>query len=501
MYWETALYIGAVPLFLALATWPRRAHRLRVFLWIAFGLSLALAAGKYVPGGAALWRLPLWGAFRFPGRLLVLSHFCLALLAGLGTERVVRLDSAGRRRWCRRALAGIFVFVVALTAAWTAIPSLGPALAMDAPRVSLARMTLLPVGAANLRAVLWGLLLAGALAGAAASRHLRRPLGWVLCAIAVADLTAFFRHQQVLVSPEFYTRPLSAPLSCQGGSQFRYFSVARYHADPVDHQLDLLPASLNLRTACSTVDFRGSLYDRRFSRFLDALMKGYTEADGRVRSRPQALPLFALAGVRDLLRREPAEGPGIEPAASAGVTTVYRLEGALPTLRRIGRARVVADGEAAWRAVTSGPLVPGEGVVLETDGPASADSGPPGSVRTLSESQERLEVETDGPGKGWLVRAETWSPRWRAWVDGREEPVRRADYLFQAVAVPPGRHHVRLEYREPALVQGAVSAFLALVGCVVLGWRDGRSRRQAPPAGPPPAGKVREGDGSRPTQV
>jgi hypothetical protein len=67
----------------------------------------------------------------------------------------------------------------------------------------------------------------------------------------------------------------------------------------------------------------------------------------------------------------------------------------------------------------------------------------------------------------WLLIHETWNPAWRVWLNGRDVPLRRAQYCLVAVAVPPGVHDVEMAYRPRSVLWGVcVSAFtvLALAG-------------------------------------
>ena len=54
---------------------------------------------------------------------------------------------------------------------------------------------------------------------------------------------------------------------------------------------------------------------------------------------------------------------------------------------------------------------------------------------------------------------------WKAWVDGKEVPLVRCDYLFQGVYVEPGLHEVELRYRPP----GGVLWSQALSALIVVG--------------------------------
>ena len=53
-------------------------------------------------------------------------------------------------------------------------------------------------------------------------------------------------------------------------------------------------------------------------------------------------------------------------------------------------------------------------------------------------------------------------------MDGVERPVLRADSLFRAVAVGPGRHEVELVYRPASFIIGAAVSAAALLAIAAL---------------------------------
>ena len=65
-----------------------------------------------------------------------------------------------------------------------------------------------------------------------------------------------------------------------------------------------------------------------------------------------------------------------------------------------------------------------------------------------------------------LVRSETYEPRWRATVDGKEARIFPADYAFQGVVVPPGRHRVAFRYVDRLMMLGMCISLAALAACV-----------------------------------
>jgi hypothetical protein len=62
------------------------------------------------------------------------------------------------------------------------------------------------------------------------------------------------------------------------------------------------------------------------------------------------------------------------------------------------------------------------------------------------------------------VLTDPYYPGWRAYVDGVESPILRADYLFRAVALGPGAHVVRFVFTPRSLERGMA---LSLAGAVI----------------------------------
>jgi hypothetical protein len=91
------------------------------------------------------------------------------------------------------------------------------------------------------------------------------------------------------------------------------------------------------------------------------------------------------------------------------------------------------------------------------------------TVRRYDYNSLDLEVET--PARAVLYWADGCDPSWRAWVDGIEVVVHRANLAFKAVFVPPGRHAVRFEYRPAAIVvTGLLFVALGFAGGILGVW-------------------------------
>ena len=60
-----------------------------------------------------------------------------------------------------------------------------------------------------------------------------------------------------------------------------------------------------------------------------------------------------------------------------------------------------------------------------------------------------IELNVKAGGPRLLVVSENYHPFWHAWVDGKEQPLYRANYAWKAVAVPAGEHRVVLRFHDP----------------------------------------------------
>jgi hypothetical protein len=128
---------------------------------------------------------------------------------------------------------------------------------------------------------------------------------------------------------------------------------------------------------------------------------------------------------------------------------VYERPGALPRVMMLGDFKVtdfdnlIADGWPAGvdpkktalldRAPRAAPLT-----MFETAG----------TVRLTRYTNTAVEIAVDSPNGGIVLLNDVWHPWWRATIDGVETDIYRANVLFRAVQVPPGKFTVRFTF-EP----------------------------------------------------
>jgi hypothetical protein len=127
-----------------------------------------------------------------------------------------------------------------------------------------------------------------------------------------------------------------------------------------------------------------------------------------------------------------------------------------------------------------------ESVILETDAIHQAPADPKGpppeaKIRVISWQSNRIELEVDSTGSGFVVVGDNYYPGWKAAVDGREATLFRANYIMRAVAVQKGRHRIEMAFSPPVVLAGLYTTMVGwplLLAC----WLAAGIRKRKKPA-------------------
>jgi len=145
--------------------------------------------------------------------------------------------------------------------------------------------------------------------------------------------------------------------------------------------------------------------------------------------------------------------------------TMWENQSAMPRAFVVHRAEIENDEQMLARL--QDPNFRPEQVVLLSDGESSDQADGLGlgkdEVAINSYEPERVSVQAKTDQPGYLVLTDSWYPGWIASVDGQPSPIYRADYIFRAVALPPGQHAVVFEYRPMTFLWGALITLSSLV--------------------------------------
>jgi hypothetical protein len=141
-----------------------------------------------------------------------------------------------------------------------------------------------------------------------------------------------------------------------------------------------------------------------------------------------------------------------------------------------GQQPVVLDDTAALAAMTKSTFDPRLDVFLLPAAREEPERAQNVKLSNMVFTPHAVEAEVDSSAPTVLVIAQSFYPAWRATVNGAAVPLLRANVAFQAVAVPAGKHRVRVVYSDSKLRTGALISMVSLILCVVVWFRSARSR-------------------------
>ncbi len=450
--YESALYVGTIPLIFAFAGVFGRPVCRSMLLWrilvpVSFGM--ATMPQWWPEGYYSLLALPGIGYFRVPARYTLLTSLGLALLAGEG------FDGAYAKTRFHFGVAASCVFAgCAATAAWfwTIRPDVhvGP------------RLGGMPAG------FLWAVLAWFVAAVVIGCWRFRLLGGWAPALAAAAELGILFYAGTTQWGWSIALPEQSMILR----------ELLRLPAGPIGGQTENLPVRSGLRSGNPYLGFSHPHPNRALVLLQERLLRGdagidLSESQAAVPRRwlkryrvaylvgshrsilglGQELGRWRDRALDRIVPRSPTEPP-------ARLWSIIRLDEPFPEARAAARARTASDRRALVDQLSHFDDLDVAWFLAEDGIPARPDAR---SARLNSWDGSVAEVEHDGPCD--LVIARTFDPGWLARVSGgREHPVQPVDGGFQAVRIEgSGTDRVALRYRPPRFEIWAVTSLLASV--------------------------------------
>jgi hypothetical protein len=480
-------YAGLIPLLLIPVLLLRRRTPVVWFFAGLAVLSLLYALAASTPLGRLFYLIPGVSLFRAWSIIIFLYGLSLATLGALavqqlqdmlltrGTERA----AVGPRRalWIAAGVFGVLALLAAggaLTGMWTTMfyrdinPAQSAALAVNQPYI--ARGFWIAFGLAILTAALWEM----------AARGILRAGAFVLLLAALAGIDLYR-----------VDRPFIRQTAAMNEQAERYGTLIR-----TDETIEYLQRLQEAGGVFRVADLSPLLGLQRPYEQNDLAVHGIEQLAGhhgnemgRYRNliggeaaenlAVTELRLAALTNTEYLTIPSRIEDPRLEEVHAGSRTVLYRYRDVLPRAFLVGRTEVV-DGDATLERYLSEDFDARTTVILEEPLPAEIEvqAGATGVVEWLEREVDSFSLRVAPDRPAMLVVLDNYFPAWKAFVDGREVAVHRANHTFRAIAVPAGEHTVTFRY-EPTGLRSAAAISIAilalLLGVVLVGvWRERR---------------------------
>jgi len=166
--------------------------------------------------------------------------------------------------------------------------------------------------------------------------------------------------------------------------------------------------------------------------------------------------------------------------ATNGPFALFEFSGALPRAKLYTNWQVVTNDQTALERLADPAFDPLTTVLVAASPPGTptaSTNSPPGTVSFVSYAPKDIVLKAEGGAPSVLLLNDRFEPNWKVYVDGRPEPLLRANFIMRAVYLPPGTHEVAFRF-EPPCHGLYVSAAAVLLGVLLSAGLVVASRRR-----------------------
>lgn len=146
---------------------------------------------------------------------------------------------------------------------------------------------------------------------------------------------------------------------------------------------------------------------------------------------------------------------------------LYRIEGTVPRVYVVNEAFVERDPKRTLHHLSLAEFDPLREVVIDEDISVRGTRPLEAQARIQYYENSLVKVQTIANGEGILVLADSFYPGWKAYVDGKQTKIFRANHFFRAVALPEGEHQIEFRYQPQSFELGLIISAIALT-CLVI---------------------------------
>lgn len=459
---------GILPLFLtfiAIFFIPLKNRKLIIFLTVVLLCFLTLSLGKN------LWvykffyeHLPLFNMFRYPVKFFCLVNFSISILAGFGFKYL--LDNPRLKRYF--LLIALSLMLVCIFCMFSGEEKFFLFKIVDKPLHNYIYSPLIGI-----------FLLVGIsfLIYVHNKRIKAQTFSFAITALVFLNLIIFGSEVNPVISQNLYR---SIPITAQFINSENNFSRFLVNATTEKRYRSIVikPFVATFRDLQSVLAPNTALYYFLFDAYgYEAIpVRDYERFIYYVKNEDlsKTLKLMAMINVRYIISEEPILVKGLKLKLKfkdgERIIRIYELLNVLPRAYLVSKVRVVNDRKNVFKALRSFSFNPRKEVILEEEvllKNKAQSTKNKDYIKIIDYQPNKITLDVFSPCDSILFLSETYYPGWKAYLDGKETKIYRANYIFRAIKFPAGSHKVEFIYFPLTFKVGVLGSLVSLIFLVV----------------------------------
>ncbi|MFH1832967.1 MAG: YfhO family protein [Candidatus Levyibacteriota bacterium] len=456
-YAEWNAYLGIIPFLLVIYSLLIKKRFHTIFLFILGILVLFLAFDTPILDLMVNLHIPVL-ATSAASRIIVVFSFLFAILAAYGCDDLIKDINKEK---IKKISMWLFIFFLAFSFMWSIIFL---KLFMPLDKISIAKSNLI------LPTIIF-LFFAFSIFLMVFLKHQKKPLLFIFPFIIIA-LIAFDMLRFATKWQAFDPKNL---VFANVGIAEGFSKIAGYQ-----RVLGNFGAEASVYYHLPSVEGYDSLYSERYGEFMSTLNDGKIQKIGRTVVSFSKNDLYTkkaidLLGIKYIVHKIADTNKVwtfpywlypkniFKLVYSDDKYQIYENTDVLPRAFLVQNYRVVNSPQKIIDAILSDNFDLRKEVVLEENPQIKNVENIKGKAEIISYIDNKIKVKTNADNDSLLFLSDSFYPGWKAFVDGKETKIYRADYAFRAVAVLKGEHLVEFIYDPFSFKIGVYSAILGLI--------------------------------------
>ena len=476
--WLISPYLGMIPLIFALFSFYKKDSKIIWFFAVSAAVSLLMAFGRYTPLYYVMYKvIPGISMIRYPVKYLFLTTFSFSVLAGFGYDRAIENIKRGAAvfAWLFLVFGVIYFSVNAFqTQIFLLLKAHYPKLHPFMVNILWSNLQF------NIQSLFYLALMiffCAVLFYARMKGLIRNnAFGLIIIGMVFFDLLSNNSALNTPSDPRVYhelTPNIKLLVKEAGINRYFYSRDVEEHNRSVygeDYDQSLLDAQDKL-AAARLMPYK--LYDAygyesiELQEHMEFYLRFFDKNSFKYRS------IINMINAKYLADLAPVRLSGLKLKRINkyyyGMLYLYENLNVLPRAYIVG-SYGLAKRKDVLSALADKKFNPGNFVVLEED-PKIKGGQHYKEAKIIKYTPNEILIKTELDKTGFLFLSDTCYPGWKAYVDGRESKIYRANYMFRALALDKGKHNVKFSYDPLSFKIGAFISLITVLGLVVVGWR------------------------------
>lgn len=432
-YGEFSSYVGILPLLMAFFALFFRKDKKTLFFGLAFFTSLIFALPTFIAEIPFKLHIPFLSTSQ-PTRLLFITDFSLAVLAGFGLDYFIK----SKNRKNIFYILGIFFLI--FSALWLIVIFLrGNLVPLENLKVSKNNL-IFPSVIFILVCIL--LLVIIFYPKNKFTKNFQIVTLYLLIVITAIELFRFGWKFEPFTKKEYLFPETKITAFLQNQKQpFRVLST----------DSRILPPNFSIMYKIQTLDGYDPLYLQRHGALMVASSRGAPDISppfGFNRIITPQDPLSRIndfLGVKYVLSLEEQKNKKLNLVFTDGSVKIYENTTVLPRAFFVKNTLLVSSNKEAIDALFDLSYPLNERAVIEnalSDKDLFQASWDLGKADIVSYQENKVVIKTKTSGRGFLVFTDSYYPTWHATIDGSKTKIYLTDYNFRGIIVPNGEHTI-----------------------------------------------------------